>query len=89
MSCSGLTLVPIVAGITANMALVGLILFLLIFNAFQFGIHYFLMYWSYDVGIKAIDILTAKEDNLIIVQSILDSILLGLLPLTLTILLFF
>lgn len=61
------TLVPITAGITANMAidgsLLGPILFLLIFNGVQFGIRYFLMYWSYNLGSKAIDILTknAKE----------------------------
>lgn len=61
------TLVPITAGITANMAidgsLLGPILFLLIFNGVQFGLRYFLMYWSYDLGSKAIDILTknAKE----------------------------
>lgn len=62
-----LTLVPITAGITANMAiggsLAGPILFLLIFNAVQFGIRYWLMHWSYNLGSKAIDILTenAKE----------------------------
>jgi N-acetylgalactosamine PTS system EIID component len=61
------TLVPITAGITANMAiggsLVGPILFLLIFNGVQFGIRYWLMHWSYNLGSKAIDILTknAKE----------------------------
>ncbi|ASW44426.1 PTS system mannose/fructose/sorbose family transporter subunit IID [Clostridium isatidis] len=61
------TLVPIAAGITANMAinksLAGPILFLLIFNAVQFGIRYWLMHWSYNLGSKAIDILTqnAKE----------------------------
>ena len=62
-----LTLVPITAGITANMAIegsvAGPILFLLIFNAVQFGIRYWLMHWSYNLGSKAIDILTknAKE----------------------------
>lgn len=61
------TLVPIAAGITSNMAingsLAGPILFLLIFNAVQFGIRYWLMHWSYNLGSKAIDILTqnAKE----------------------------
>ncbi len=61
------TLVPITAGITANMAiggsLAGPILFLLIFNLVQFGIRYWLMHWSYNLGSKAIDILTknAKE----------------------------
>ena len=61
------TLVPITAGITAQMAingsLLGPILFLLIFNAVQFGVRYWLMHWSYNLGSKAIDILTknAKE----------------------------
>lgn len=61
------TLVPIAAGITANMAIngsiLGPILFLLIFNAVQFGIRYWLMNWSYNLGSKAIEILTknAKE----------------------------
>lgn len=61
------TLVPITAGITSNMAingsLLGPILFLLIFNAVQFGVRYWLMHWSYNLGSKAIDILTknAKE----------------------------
>ena len=61
------TLVPITAGITANMAmegsLAGPILFLLIFNAVQFIARYWLMHWSYNLGSKAIDILTknAKE----------------------------
>ena len=61
------TLVPITAGITANMAiggsLIGPILFLLIFNGVQFAIRYWLMHWSYNLGSKAIDILTknAKE----------------------------
>ena len=61
------TLVPITAGITAQMAIngsiLGPILFLLIFNGVQFGIRYWLMNWSYNLGSKAIDILTknAKE----------------------------
>ena len=61
------TLVPITAGITANMAingsLAGPILFLLIFNGVQLALRYWLMYWSYNLGSKAIDILTknAKE----------------------------
>ena len=58
------TLVPITAGITSNMAingsLAGPILFLLIFNIVQFACRFFLMYWSYNLGTKAIDILTAN-----------------------------
>ena len=121
------TLVPITAGITSNMAingsLAGPILFLLIFNIVQFACRFFLMYWSYNLGTKAIDILTAnaKEftraasmlgvfivgaltsnyggttvatviengDSPIVIQSILDGVLPKLIPLALTLGLFF
>ncbi|MCF0148747.1 MAG: PTS system mannose/fructose/sorbose family transporter subunit IID [Clostridium sp.] len=121
------TLVPITAGITAQMAingsLAGPILFLLIFNAVQFAVRYWLMHWSYNLGSKAIDILTknAKEftraacmlgvfivgaltsnygatklgivipngEAPIDIQSILDGVLPQMLPLGLTLLLFF
>src|SRR5699024_8171821 len=57
-----LTLVPISAGITAQMALEGNwfapILFLLIFNIVQFIVRYYLMHWSYNLGTNAIGILT-------------------------------
>ncbi|MGB4985821.1 MAG: PTS system mannose/fructose/sorbose family transporter subunit IID [Erysipelotrichaceae bacterium] len=57
-----LTLVPITAGISANFSLGGSILgpvmFLIIFNAVQFGVRYGLMYWSYELGSKAIAALT-------------------------------
>lgn len=121
------TLVPITAGITANMAingsLIGPILFLLIFNVVQFIIRYWLMHWSYNLGSKAIDILTknAKEftrsasmlgvfivgaltsnygatklaieipngESPIIIQDILDGVLPQMIPLLLTLMLFF
>lgn len=120
------TLVPITAGITANMAIggsvMGPILFLLIFNIVQFAVRYFLMHWSYSLGSKAIEILTAnaKEftraasmlgvfvvgaltsnyggtttvleipngDSPIVIQSILDGVLPKLIPLSLTLLLY-
>ena len=48
------TLVPIAAGICSNMAIngsfAGPILFLLIFNAVQFGVRFFLMSWSYELA---------------------------------------
>jgi len=62
-----LTLVPITAGLTANIALegniLGAILFLIIFNAAQFAVRFGLMYWSYGLGTKAVTMLTnyAKE----------------------------
>lgn len=121
------TLVPITAGITSNMAingsLAGPILFLLIFNVVQFGIRFWLMNWSYKLGSKAIEMLTAnaKEftratsmlgvfvvgtltsnyggttialeipngESPIIIQSILDGILPKLIPLTITLGLYF
>ncbi|MEQ7060542.1 PTS system mannose/fructose/sorbose family transporter subunit IID [Lactococcus petauri] len=121
------TLVPITAGITANMAIAGNIaapfIFLFIFNAVQFGLRYFLMHWSYRKGTDAISIMTANAKeftraasilgifvvgaltsamgatsvNIVIpngeaeinIQSILDGILPSMLPLGLTLLLFY
>ena len=121
------TLVPIAAGIGANMAIegsiAGPIVFLLLFNIVQFAVRFFLMHWSYKLGTKAIEALTvyAKEftsaaallgvfvvgaltsnyggttlnSNLVVeatgksVQSILDGILPKLIPLTLTLGLYF
>ena len=121
------TLVPITAGITANMAidgsLAGPILFLVIFNTVQFIARYWLMHWSYNLGSKAIDILTknAKEftrsasmlgvfivgaltsnyggttldieiangESPIIIQSILDGVLPKMIPLAITLMLFY
>jgi PTS system N-acetylgalactosamine-specific IID component len=77
------TLVPITAGITANMAiegsLAGPILFLLIFNAVQFGIRYWLMHWSYNLGSKAIDILTKNAKEFTRSASILGVFVVGAL----------
>lgn len=121
------TLVPITAGITANMAisgsLAGPILFLLIFNIVQFAVRFFLMHWSYKLGTKAIELLTknAKEfthaasllgvfivgaltsnyggtqvvleipngEAPIVIQKILDGVLPKMIPLALTLLLFY
>lgn len=121
------TLVPITAGITANMAingsLAGPILFLLIFNIVQMAVRFWLMNWSYELGSKAIELLTAnaKEftraasmlgvfivgaltsnyggttvaleiangDSPIVIQSILDGVLPKLIPLSITLGLYF
>ena len=78
-----LTLVPITAGITANMAIegsvAGPILFLLIFNAVQFGIRYWLMHWSYNLGSKAIDILTKNAREFTRSASMLGVFIVGAL----------
>ncbi|SEQ30951.1 PTS system, N-acetylgalactosamine-specific IID component [Ignavigranum ruoffiae] len=77
------TLVPITAGITAQMALdgnvMGPIMFLLIFNIFQFVIRYWLMYWSYDLGVNAIDVLTAHATEFTRAASILGVFVVGAL----------
>lgn len=75
------TLVPITAGITANMAISGNIagplLFLLIFNAVQFGLRYFLMHWSYKKGTDAIGIMTANAKEFTRAASILGIFVVG------------
>lgn len=77
------TLVPITAGITSNMAingsLFGPILFLIIFNGVQFAVRFFLMYWSYDMGNKAIDILTANAKEFTHAASLLGVFVVGAL----------
>jgi len=77
------TLVPITAGITSNMALTGNIaapfLFLIIFNAAQFAVRYFLMHWSYRFGTDAIGILTANAKQFTRAASILGVFVVGAL----------
>ena len=77
------TLVPITAGITANMAIsgsvAGPILFLLIFNVVQFGIRFWLMGWSYKLGAKAIDTLTANAKEFTRAASMLGVFVVGAL----------
>lgn len=77
------TLVPITAGITANMAIngsiAGPILFLLIFNAVQFAVRFFLMHWSYNLGTKAIDLLTANAKEFTRAASMLGVFIVGAL----------
>lgn len=78
-----LTLVPISAGITSQMALDGNwfapILFLLIFNIVQFAIRFWLMYWSYDLGTNAIGILTSNAKAFTRAASILGVFVVGAL----------
>ena len=77
------TLVPITAGITSQMAidgsLAGPILFLLIFNAVQFGIRFWLMNWSYRLGSKAIELLTANAKEFTRAASLLGVFVVGAL----------
>ena len=80
------TLVPITAGITSQMALEGNIfapiLFLLIFNIFQFGIRFWLMHWSYNLGTSAIDMLTENAKECTRAASILGVFIVGALTVT-------
>ena len=75
------TLVPITAGITANMAingsLAGPILFLLIFNAVQMLVRFGLMNWSYKLGSQAIEILTANAKEFTRAASMLGVFVVG------------
>ena len=77
------TLVPITAGITANMAingsLAGPILFLLIFNAVQMLVGFGLMNWSYKLGSQAIEILTANAKEFTRAASMLGVFVVGAL----------
>lgn len=77
------TLVPITAGITANMAIngsiAGPILFLLIFNVVQFVIRFWLMNWSYKLGSKAIEMLTANAKEFTRAASMLGVFVVGAL----------
>ena len=72
-----LTLVPITAGLTANMAMegqiIGAVLFLIIFNAVRFG----LMYWSYGLGTKAVTLLTSSAKEFTRAASILGIFVVG------------
>ncbi len=78
-----LTLVPITAGITANIALngsiVGAILFLLIFNVVQFIVRWWLMHWSYNLGTKAVTMLTSNAKEFTHAASILGIFVVGAL----------
>ncbi len=77
------TLVPIAAGICSNMAIegsiVGPILFLLIFNLVQFAVRFFLLHWSYKLGTKAIELLTANAKEFTRAASLLGVFVVGAL----------
>ena len=77
------TLVPIAAGICSNMAIegsvAGPILFLVIFNAVQFAVRFFLMHWSYKLGTTAIEALTANAKEFTRAASMLGVFVVGAL----------
>ncbi|MCQ2550092.1 MAG: PTS system mannose/fructose/sorbose family transporter subunit IID [Lachnospiraceae bacterium] len=77
------TLVPIAAGICSNMAIngsfAGPILFLIIFNAVQFAVRFWLMGWSYKLGTQAIELLTANAKEFTRAASMLGVFIVGAL----------
>ena len=77
------TLVPVTAGITANLAiggnLVGPILYFIITFGVQMALRYWLMYWSYDMGTKAIEVLTANAREFTHAASMLGVFVVGAL----------
>ena len=77
------TLVPIVAGITANMAIAGSIagpiLFFVIIFGVQMAIRFWLMYWSYDLGTSAIVTLTKNAREFTHAASMLGVFVVGAL----------
>ena len=81
-----LTLVPITAGITSNMAINGNaaapIIFLVIFNVVQFALRFWLMNWSYKFGTSAIDALTANMQAFTRAASIMGVFVVGCLVVT-------
>ena len=81
-----MTLVPILAGITSQMAIAGNIagpiVFLLIFNIIQFAIRFGLMNWSYKMGTQAIDDLMDNMKAFTRAASILGVFVVGCLTVT-------
>ena len=81
-----MTLVPILAGITSQMAIAGNIagpiIFLLIFNIIQFAIRFGLMNWSYKMGTQAIDALMDNMKAFTRAASILGVFVVGCLTIT-------
>jgi len=77
------TLVPITAGITANMAIsgsmLGPILYFVIIFGVQMAIRFWLMYWSYDLGTSAIVTLTKNAREFTHAASMLGVFVVGAL----------
>ena len=77
------TLVPISAGVGANLALqgsiAGPIVFLLMFNVVHLGLRYWLMHWSYNTGVEGITKLTKNAKEFTRAATILGMIVVGAL----------
>ncbi len=78
-----MALIPIVAGMTANMAIEGSILgpvlyFIIAFGA-EMALRYGLMYWSYNMGLKAVSMMTAYAKEFTHAASVLGVFIVGAL----------
>lgn len=78
-----MTLIPIIAGMTANMAIEGSILgpilyFIIAFGA-EMALRYGLMYWSYNMGTKAVSMMTAYAKEFTHAASVLGVFVIGAL----------
>lgn len=77
------TLVPITAGLTANMAIngsiVGPILYFLILFAAEMGLRYGLMYLSYNLGMKAVAMMTEYAQEFTHAAAVLGVFIVGAL----------
>lgn len=77
------TLVPITAGLTANMAingsLVGPVLYFIILFGCEMALRYGLMYWSYNLGMKAVSMMTEYAQEFTHAASVLGVFVVGAL----------
>ena len=77
------TLVPITAGLTANMAIngsfVGPILYFIILFGCEMALCYGLMYWSYNLGMKAVSMMTEYAQEFTHAASVLGVFVVGAL----------
>lgn len=77
------TLLPIAAGVGANLALqgsiAGPIVFLLMFNIVHLGLRFWLMHWSYKAGVDGIARLTKNAKEFTRAATILGMIVVGAL----------
>ena len=78
-----MTLIPITAGMTANMAIEGSIVGPLLYFIIAFGcemaLRYGLMYWSYNMGTKAVSMMTAYAKEFTHAASVLGVFVIGAL----------
>lgn len=78
-----MTLIPIVAGMTASMAIdgniMGPILYFIIAFGAEMALRYGLMYWSYNMGTKAVSMMTVHAKEITHAASVLGVFIVGAL----------